>query len=93
MVSVHSASPGARAAAAADQPREFVEVDDDGIRSNIVICRLQRLSAATFCERLAARDVLAIPIGEDRARFVTHRDVDRDGIETAIGAAAEAVAG
>jgi len=47
--------------------------------------------AEQFLERCEERGVLGIPFGERRVRFVTHLDVDRDGVETAVERVADLV--
>lgn len=82
----------ARLLAAGLAELEGIEVEDDGVRSNIVICRLRENTAARLTRALAERGVLAIPLLGDKLRFVTHRDVSRDQILLAIEAAREALA-
>ena len=68
-----------------------VEVFGPQPGTNIVMCRLAPDAAARLVAGLADRDVLAIPLGTGRVRFVTHRDVGRADIETALAAAEECV--
>lgn len=81
----------ARLLAAGLAELDGIEVEDDGVRSNIVICRLRGNDAPGLTRALAERGVLAIPLFGDKLRFVTHRDVSRDQILLAIEAAREAV--
>ncbi|MDX1383603.1 MAG: GntG family PLP-dependent aldolase [Thermoanaerobaculia bacterium] len=55
-------------------------------QTNILVTRLRSMAPAAFVAALAEQGVLAIPLLADRVRFVTHRDVSRDGIDTAIAA-------
>lgn len=52
--------------------------------TNIVYVRVPE--APAWCAELARRGVLAIALGHDRVRFVTHLDVDDAGIEQAVDA-------
>jgi len=58
------------------------------IRTNIVIFDVEpsRGTAADLCAALAARHVLAAPVGKYAIRMVTHYDVNRSGIDRALGA-------
>lgn len=71
-----------------------LEVRPDEAETNIVIFRVTRpgLGAAEFVGRLAARQVLMLPFGPDAVRAVTHLDVNRADVETAIRAAAAVLA-
>ena len=65
-----------------------VEIDLEGVQTNIVIFRLNggRLSggdAAGYCARLKEQGVIASAIGPDAVRFVTHFDVSREDCERA----------
>lgn len=63
---------------------EGIVVDEVEIRTNIVLCRLQAADAGRFAGALAERGVLAIPLLGGRFRFVTHRDVSRSDVQTAV---------
>ena len=58
------------------------------VQTNIVIFSLKPsgLSSAEFLSRLAAQNVLAVPVDADRVRMVTHLDVSRRDIEAAADA-------
>jgi threonine aldolase len=58
------------------------------VETNIVVVRVQGASAPGLLERLRAHGVLAGTAGPDALRFVTHYDVDDDG----VGRAAEVFA-
>ena len=64
-----------------------VRVDQRKVQTNIVIfdVRDTRRSAAEISVSLAARQILANPTAEYEMRMVTHYDVDRDGIDRALG--------
>lgn len=78
---------------------EGIELDPRTVETNIVIFRVQAGffgghstepgDARHFCSVLAARGVLAVPVAADKVRFVTHRDVDRDGISHALNVIAK----
>jgi len=50
--------------------------------TNMVYLRVER--ARDFAARLAEVGVLALPLGEDRLRFVTHRDLSEDAAAAAL---------
>jgi threonine aldolase len=60
-------------------------VDPAAVRTNIVCAEATRLPGGVV-ERLAQRDVLSDMIDPRTVRFVTHHDVDDDGIRRAITA-------
>jgi threonine aldolase len=62
---------------------EGVEIDPQQVRTNIVIAETAP-AAAALVGALRVQGVLAVPVGAHRVRFVTHRDVARDAIETAL---------
>ena len=51
--------------------------------TNIVMMELPEPQAESTLRALAAEGVAAFPFGPHRIRFVTHLDVDRDGVERA----------
>jgi threonine aldolase len=65
-----------------------IDLDASKVQTNIVIFGLQRnqLSSAEFLNRLAKRDVLAVPVDAHRVRMVTHLDVTRADVEAASSA-------
>jgi threonine aldolase len=71
-----------------------IEVDLKRVQTNIVIfaVRSPRADATAFTRGLAARGVLAHQISPDSIRLVTHKDVSRDDILTALAAARELLA-
>src|SRR5436190_1997912 len=66
-----------------------IAIDPDSVETNIVVFDVA--DAPAFCAALEAEGVLMGPLGADRVRAVTHLDVDADGIERALAAAACAV--
>jgi threonine aldolase len=61
-----------------------IELDPATVRTNIVIFRLTSGGAMAFLEKLREKGVLAVPVSQDKVRFVTHRDVSREQIDRAI---------
>jgi threonine aldolase len=83
----------ARARRLADGLAELpgVELDPATAETNIVMFAVP--DAAAFCAALDAEDVVMSQFGPRRVRAVTHLDVDDDGIERALVAAARARVG
>ena len=65
-----------------------IALDAAKVQTNIVIFSVKPsgLSSAEFLSRLAAQNVLAVPVDADRVRMVTHLDVSRGDIEAAADA-------
>src|SRR6185295_7029793 len=61
-----------------------IEIDLAAVETNIVFCRVSQGLAAAFAGRLKEAGVLAVAIGADKVRFVTHRDVSRGQVDEAI---------
>jgi threonine aldolase len=62
-----------------------LRVDPAGVETNIVIAEVDPPEAvADWLEYLRARGILAGTLGRGRIRFVTHLDVDDDGVDRAI---------
>ena len=61
------------------------------VQTNIVIFNLKPSgwSSSDFLQTLAKRDVLAVPVDNERVRMVTHLDVDRNDVEKAAAAVQE----
>src|SRR2546422_6256621 len=61
------------------------------VQTNIVIFDLKKSgsSSADFLQTLSKRNVLAVPVDNERVRMVAHLDVDRTGIETAANSVRE----
>ena len=72
-----------------------IEIDLKRVQTNIVIfaVRSPRVDAAAFTRGLAARGVLPHQISPDSIRLVTHKDVSREDILTALAAARTVLAG
>ena len=66
-----------------------VDLDPATVDTNIVIFAVP--DAAAFCGALAAEDVAMSQFGPRRVRAVTHLDVDDEGIDRALTAAARAL--
>jgi threonine aldolase len=64
------------------------------VQTNLVFVDLPATgsSAAELAQRLAASQVLAMPLGPRRLRFVTHLDVGPSDVERALGALRRALA-
>jgi threonine aldolase len=81
------------AAVLADGLAEIDGLDVTPPETNIVIADVSGLGLTSheFLDVVAEADVLATEMGEHLARFVTHRDVDRAAVETAVERVQEAV--
>ncbi len=68
-------------------------VDPAAVRTNIVLaaCTRDGDTAASVCDELEAVGVLAAPYDRTRIRFVTSLEVDADGVEAALEAAARVI--
>jgi len=66
-----------------------VTIDPGDVDTNIVMFGVP--DAAAFCAALEADDVRMGAVGPRQIRAVTHLDVDADGIELALAAAARAI--
>lgn len=66
-----------------------VTIDPAVVETNIVIWEVA--DAPAFAAALASDDVLVYALDARRVRAVTHLDVDREGIELAVAAAARAL--
>lgn len=78
----HAAARALAEAVVARWPSARLRVDD--VRTNIVIFRHERTTA--LLEHLEAHGVRAGTVAPDTMRFVTHADVDADGVERAVAA-------
>ncbi len=84
---LHEDHANARLLAEALSHMECVDIDLDGVETNIVIFKLKgELSAAELVARLKARGVLMSAVGTDAIRMVTHHDVSRNDCVAAIEA-------
>ena len=70
-----------------------IGIDPAKVQTNIVIYSVKPggMLTADFLAALAKRNVLAVPVDEYRVRMVTHLDVNRSGVETAVGAVREVI--
>ena len=61
------------------------------VQTNIVIFSLEGsgILSAEFISELNKRNILALPVDGFRVRMVTHLEVDRAAIDTAIGVVSE----
>ena len=66
--------------------RRGFDIDPSTVRTNIVIATLSATPVDPFLEQLRARGILAAAIGPRQVRFVTHRDIDDDGLAQVIDA-------
>jgi len=66
-----------------------VELDLATVETNILVFAVP--DAPAFCAALDRAGVMVIPLDARRVRAVTHLDVDDDGIDTALDAAASAL--
>ncbi len=72
------------AAGLADLPG--LRVDPTRVQTNIVIVETTgSLRADVLCERLRAQGVLALPVGPDRIRMVTHYHITADDVRYVVG--------
>ncbi len=77
---------------------EGIAADPKKVQTNIVLFDVQNgpghaegrgATAAEFCAALAQRKILCSPTAKFTVRMVTHYDVDRAGIDRAVGGARE----
>ena len=54
-----------------------VDIDLEGVQTNIVVFKLRSLLAADLTARLKARGILMSAVGPHAVRLVTHHDADR----------------
>ena len=68
-----------------------ITLDASKVKTNIVIYNLKKSgwSSGDFLQALAKRNVLAVPVDNERVRMVTHLDVGRTDIENAAGVVGE----
>jgi threonine aldolase len=69
-------------------------IDAGKVRTNIVIfdCRETRKAAVELCDELGKRGIWALDTAPYSVRFVTHCDVNREGVEQALVALQEVAA-
>ena len=61
-----------------------ITIDPAHVRTNIVIFTLEEVEERDFLGALSAEGVLALPLGPDRVRMVTHYGIERADIEQAV---------
>lgn len=64
-----------------------IGIDPAKVQTNIVVYDVRQTgrSCADFLAELARRKVLGVPVDPEKVRMVTHLDVTRDEVETAVG--------
>ena len=62
-------------------------LDPSSVKTNIVIfnCQKTDMTAVELCEKLRPHGIWALDVDRYAVRFVTHCDVDRAGVERALG--------
>ena len=60
-----------------------ITLDPTAVQTNIVIFEVQG-GAPAFLTAVAEHGILALPVGPDRVRMITHNDVTRDDVERAL---------
>jgi threonine aldolase len=60
-------------------------VDLSRVQTNIVMVDIEHMTSGELLERLQSKGILAGPASATQVRFVTHRDVSREDVETAVG--------
>ncbi len=68
-----------------------ITLDPSKVQTNIVIFGLKKSGwlSSDFLQALAKRNVLAVPVDNERVRMVTHLDVDRKDVEKAAATVRE----
>lgn len=74
----------ARALACGIARLDGLEVDLDGVQSNLVRFRVTAVPAGAFALRCHARGLHLLPQGETGVRAVTHRDISAPDVERAL---------
>ena len=60
-----------------------VTLDLSTVKTNIVIFDVEG-GAPPFLAAIAEKGILALPVGPDRVRMITHNDVSREDVERAL---------
>lgn len=70
-----------------------IRINPAKVQTNIVIYDIKQtgMTSSEFLAELARRKVLGVPVDAEKVRMVTHLDVDRQGVETAVAAIREVV--
>ncbi|MEN3044363.1 MAG: GntG family PLP-dependent aldolase [Candidatus Hydrothermales bacterium] len=61
----------------------WIDLDLEEVETNILIIKVKR-NEEEICKKMKEKNVLALPFGKGRIRFVTHKDVDFSDIEYAV---------
>lgn len=69
-----------------------IEIDAEGVETNLVYFEVATMSAIRLCEEVHARGAWMLPMGESRVRAVTHLGITRNDIDDTLSAIAGAVA-
>lgn len=70
-----------------------VSIDVEAVETNLVFVEVSGMAAAKLCGHLAKAGILMLPTGPATVRAVTHLDVNAAGIDRAVDAVREALAG
>jgi threonine aldolase len=89
---LHEDHANARMIAEAMAQIPEVEIDLDGVQTNIVIFSLRTGTAANLVASAKARDIRISSVGPRAVRLVTHHDADRAACEKAVAILSEEVA-
>jgi threonine aldolase len=68
-----------------------VDINPDHVMTNFLILKLNTMNSTLFLEKLAERNVLALPFSATLVRMVTHKDIDDQDVERANTAIREVV--
>lgn len=68
---------------------EGLTIDMDDVVTNFIMLDLKTMNSHDFLEKLAAKDVWALPFTDRIVRIVTHKDIDDNDIERAGAAIRE----
>jgi threonine aldolase len=69
-----------------------IEIDLEGVQTNIVVFKLRHLKAADLTARLKAKGILMSAVGPDAVRLVTHHDADQAACKQAAQVLTEELA-
>ena len=71
---------------------EGIEIDRERVETNMLMVKINTdMDADTFLKKLAARNVLALPVNAKTIRMVTHKDIDDDDVEIAAKVIRESI--
>ena len=60
-----------------------IDINPDHTETNFVMIKLKTMDSLTFLQRLSQKKVLALPYTDHLIRFVTHKDIDDQDVDTA----------